>query len=96
MLLVLQTAAVAYEVIFCCASVFLSFVSLLFVFGFVAVFCLVTFSLGGTRHLFFLLYLFERSEFLIDKCKKKKTDSLCGCPDVRICFGFSVEKLSWF
>ena len=42
--------------------------------------------------------LFERSEFLIATCKKKKTDRLCVCPDVRQilvlvwknCLGFSV------
>ena len=28
--------------------------------------------------------LFERSEFLIATCKKKKTDSLSVCPDVRL------------
>ena len=41
--------------------------------------------------------LFERSEFLIATCKKKKTDRLSGC--VSGCsdnLGFSVEKLSWF
>ena len=32
--------------------------------------------------------LFERSEFLIATCKKKKTDRLSVCPDVRI--------ISWF
>ena len=32
--------------------------------------------------------LFERSEFLIATCKKKKTDRLDVCPDVRI--------ISWF
>ena len=47
-----------------------------------------------------LLYgiLFERSEFLIATCKKKRTDRLCVCPDVRLilvlvwknCLGFSV------
>ena len=42
-----------------------------------------------------LRLLFERSEFLIATSKKKKTERLCGCVcvDVRICFGFSVEKL---
>ena len=49
--------------------------------------------------------LFERSEFLIAPCKKKKTDRLCvcGCSAnlgfgvyVRMFLGFSVEKLSWF
>ena len=39
------------------------------------------------------LILFERSEFLIATSKKKKTDRLCGCVCVRICFGFSVEKI---
>ena len=34
------------------------------------------------------LFLFERSEFLIATCKKKKTDRLSVCPDVRI--------ISWF
>ena len=45
---------------------------------------------------FIFLFLFERSEFLIATCKKKKTDRLCGC--VSGCsanLGFSVEKLSW-
>ena len=28
--------------------------------------------------------LFERSEFLIATCKKKKTDRLSVCPDVRL------------
>ena len=37
--------------------------------------------------------LFERSEFLIATSKKKKTDRLRVCVDVRICFGFSVEKI---
>ena len=37
--------------------------------------------------------LFERSEFLIATCKKKKTDRLCVCSAE---LGFSVEKLSWF
>ena len=32
----------------------------------------------------FLLFLFERSEFLIATCKKKKTDRLSVCPDVRL------------
>ena len=51
--------------------------------------------------------LFERSEFLIATCKKKKTDRVCGClcgctanlgfsVYVRMFLGFSVEKLSWF
>ena len=34
------------------------------------------------------IILFERSEFLIATCKKKKTDRLSVCPDVRI--------ISWF
>ena len=34
---------------------------------------------------FFFLVLFERSEFLISTCKKKKlTVCLCVCPDVRL------------
>ena len=47
-------------------------------------------ALAGTRRSFFL---FERSEFLIATCKKKKTDRLCVCSAE---LGFSVEKLSWF
>ena len=34
------------------------------------------------------IILFERSEFLIATCKKKITDRLSVCPDVRI--------ISWF
>ena len=30
------------------------------------------------------MFLFERSEFLIATCKKKKTDRLSVCPDVRL------------
>ena len=45
-----------------------------------------------------LTILFERSEFLIATCKKKKTDRLSGCMCVRMFdnLGFSVEKLYWF
>ena len=40
---------------------------------------------------------FERSEFLIATCKKKKTDRLSGCVSgCSVNIGFSVEKLSWF
>ena len=52
-------------------------------------------KLGKPKH---VLTLFERSEFLIATCKKKKTDRLCVCVDVRLilvlvwkkCLGFSV------
>ena len=41
--------------------------------------------------------LFERSEFLIATCKKRKTDRLSVCPDVRLSgcsvnLGFSVRS----
>ena len=41
--------------------------------------------------------LFERSEFLIATCKKKKTDRMCGC--LCVCtanLGFSVENCLGF
>ena len=45
----------------------------------------------------FASVLFERSEFLIATCKKKKTDRLCVClSGCSANLGFSVEKLSWF
>ena len=36
----------------------------------------------------YVVFLFERSEFLIATCKKKKTDRLDVCPDVRIISSF--------
>ena len=54
-----------------------------------------------------VLFLFERSEFLIATCRKKETDRLSVCPDVRLilvlvlknCLGFSVgyqRARGWF
>ena len=59
----------------------------------------------STNH--FTALLLERSEFLIALCRKKKTDRLSGCPDVRLilvlvwknCLGFSVgyqRAPGWF
>ena len=39
---------------------------------------------------------FERSEFLIATCKKKKTDRLCVCPDVRLILILVYNNLFWF
>ena len=36
--------------------------------------------------------LFERSEFLIATCKKKKTDRLCVCPDVRLILVLVLDR----
>ena len=37
-----------------------------------------------------VVFLFERSEFLITTCEKKKTDRLCGC----VCV--DARLISWF
>ena len=55
--------------------------------------CSMLNNIGGAK----TRILFERSEFLIATCKKKKTDRVCGC--LCVCtanLGFSAEKLSWF
>ena len=64
---------------------------------------------GGVLSMYvpFFLQHFERSEFLIATCSKKKADRLSGCPDVRLilvlvwknCLGFSVgyqRAPGWF
>ena len=40
--------------------------------------------------------LFERSEFLIATCRKKKTDRLSVCLGVRLILVLVWKKLSWF